>query len=74
MLENYTNKKVSISGYVLALDPDKGYYVLSKGPFYLVFLWYWRSRISYRVKFKIRKDSFFMDQFTTITGVLKVKY
>ena len=26
-------KEVVLSGYILAIDPDKGYYVLSKGPF-----------------------------------------
>ena len=25
--------EVSLTGYILALDPDEGYYILSKGPF-----------------------------------------
>ena len=52
-------KKVSISGYILALDPDKGYYVLSKGPFASCFFWSWRSRNSNRIKFKISERFFF---------------
>ena len=30
-------KEVIITGYVLAIDPLKGYYVLQKGPFHLAF-------------------------------------
>ena len=37
------DKKVSISGYVL-VDPDKGYYVLSKGPFVSCFFVGWRAQ------------------------------
>ena len=31
-----------IRGFVLAITQQKNYYILSKGPFYLVFLWSWR--------------------------------
>ena len=67
------NKKVSISGYVLALDPDKGYYVLSKGPFASCFFCGAGGPESViELSLKSEKDSFFMDQFATITGVLKL--
>ena len=67
------DKKVSISGYILALDPDNGYYVLSKGPFASCFFCgAGGPETVIELSLKSVNDSFFMDQFANITGVLKL--
>ena len=66
-------KKVSISGYVLAIDPDEGYYVLSKSPFASCFFCgAGGPETIIELSLKSDKDSFFMDQFATIIGVFKL--
>ena len=70
---NLSGVEVSLTGYILALDPDKGYYILSKGPFASCFFCGAGGPESV-IELSLRsvKDSFFMDQFATITGVLKL--
>ena len=66
-------KEVVLSGYILAIDPDKGYYVLSKGPFAS---WFFCGaggpETIVELSLKSDKDSFFMDEFVTMIGMLKL--
>ena len=66
-------KEVALSGYILAIDPDKGFYVLSKGPFASCFFCgNGGPETIVELSLKSDKDSFFMDEFATIKGVLKL--
>ena len=66
-------EQVSLSGYILAIDPDKDYYVLSKGPFASCFFCgAGGPETIVELSLSSDKDSFFMDEFTTITGTLKL--
>ena len=66
-------QEVVLSGYILALDPDKGYYVLSKGPFASCFFCgAGGPETIVELSLKSDKDSFYMDEFTTIKGTLKL--
>tara|TARA_B100001758_G_C18205815_1_gene502298 strand:+ start:135 stop:569 length:435 start_codon:yes stop_codon:yes gene_type:complete len=66
-------KQVSLSGYILALDPDMGYYVLSKGPFASCFFCgAGGPETVVELSLKSDKYSFYMDEFTTIKGFLKL--
>ena len=66
-------KQVTLSGYILAIDPDKNYYVLSKGPFASCFFCGTGGpETIVELSFKSNKGSFFMDEFATIRGVLKL--
>ena len=66
-------KNVSISGYILAIDPDKHYYVLSKGPFASCFFCgAGGPETIVELSLNSDKDSFYMDEFATIKGVLKL--
>ena len=38
-VQKLDGKEVILSGYILAIDPEIGYYVLSKGPFASCFYW-----------------------------------
>ena len=67
------SKEVVLSGYILALDPDEGYYVLSKGPFASCFFCgAGGPETIVELSLKSDKDSFYMDEFATIKGVLKL--
>ncbi|MEC9209844.1 MAG: DUF3299 domain-containing protein [Bacteroidota bacterium] len=66
-------KEVSLSGYILALDADKGYYVLSKGPFASCFFCgAGGPETVVELSLKSDKYSFYMDEFATIRGFLKL--
>tara|TARA_B100001142_G_scaffold131073_2_gene132676 strand:+ start:4347 stop:4781 length:435 start_codon:yes stop_codon:yes gene_type:complete len=66
-------EKVSLSGYVLAIDPDKNYYVLSKGPFSSCFFCgAGGPETIVELSLNSDKDSFYMDEFATIRGILKL--
>jgi len=66
-------KQVALSGYILAIDPDKQYYVLSKGPFASCFFCgAGGPETIVELSLKSDKDSFFMDEFATIRGVLRL--
>ncbi len=66
-------KEVSLSGYILAIDPDKHYYVLSKGPFASCFFCgAGGPETIVELSLKSDKHSFYMDEFATIRGVLKL--
>ena len=66
-------QEVVLSGYILALDPDKGYYVLSKSPFASCFFCgAGGPETIVELSLKSDKDSFYMDEFTTIKGTLKL--
>ena len=66
-------KQVSLSGYILAIDPDKNYYVLSKGPFASCFFCgAGGPETIVELSFNSDKYSFYMDEFVTIEGILKL--
>ena len=66
-------QQVVLSGYVLAIDPDKGYYVLSKSPFASCFFCgAGGPETIVELSLKSDKDSFFMDEFVTMIGSLKL--
>lgn len=66
-------KEVVLSGYILALDPETNYYVLSKGPFASCFFCgAGGPETIVELSFKSDKVSFFMDDFATIKGTLKL--
>ena len=66
-------KQVELSGYILALDPEEHYYVLSKGPFASCFFCgAGGPETIVELSLKSDKDSFFMDEFATIRGTLKL--
>ena len=66
-------KEVVLSGYILAIDPDKGYYVLSKGPFASCFFCgAGGPETIVELSLKSDKDSFFMYEFVTMIGMLKL--
>ncbi len=66
-------QEITLSGYILAIDPDKGYYVLSKGPFASCFFCgAGGPETIVELNLKSNKDSFFMDEFATIRGILKL--
>ena len=66
-------EQVSLSGYILAIDPEKQYYVLSKGPFASCFFCgAGGPETIVELSLKSDKDSFFMDEFATIRGVLRL--
>ena len=66
-------QEIVLSGYVLAIDPDKGYYVLSKGPFASCFFCgAGGPETVVELSLKSDKDSFYMDEFVTIRGILKL--
>ena len=66
-------KEIVLSGYILALDPNEGYYVLSKGPFASCFFCgAGGPETIVELSLKSDKDSFYMDEFATIKGILKL--
>jgi len=66
-------KEVVLSGYILAIDPETRYYVLSKGPFASCFFCgAGGPETIVELSLSSDKDSFFMDEFATIKGSLKL--
>lgn len=66
-------KEVALSGYILALNPEEGYYILSKGPFASCFFCGGGGPESVvELNLKSEKDYFIMDEFVTMKGVLKL--
>ena len=66
-------KQIELSGYILAIDPETNYYVLSKSPFASCFFCgAGGPETIVELSLKSNKETFYMDEFTTITGVLKL--
>ena len=70
---NLSGVEVSLTGYILALDPDKGYYILSKGPFASCFFCGGGGpETIVELELKNKNQYFMMDEIATIKGVLKL--
>ena len=70
---NLSGVEVSLTGYILALDPDKGYYILSKGPFASCFFCGGGGpETIVELELKNKNQYFMMDEVATIKGVLKL--
>ena len=66
-------EEVILSGYILALSPEEGYYVLSKGPFASCFFCgSGGPETIVELNLNSEKDYFTMDQFITIKGVFRL--
>tara|TARA_B100000927_G_scaffold136173_1_gene109881 strand:+ start:685 stop:1122 length:438 start_codon:yes stop_codon:yes gene_type:complete len=66
-------KEIILSGYILAISPDDGYYVLSKGPFASCFFCGGGGPETIVELFlKSDKDYFMMDEFITMKGVFRL--
>lgn len=66
-------QEILLSGYMLALDPDNNYYVLSKGPFASCFFCgAGGPETIVELSLKSEKATFVMDEFVTIKGILKL--
>ena len=67
--------QVELSGYILALDPEENYYILSKGPFASCFFC-GAGGPETIVELSLKSDNIFfvMDEFTTIRGILKLNH
>lgn len=66
-------KQIELSGYILAIDPETNYYVLSKSPFASCFFCgAGGPETIVELSLKSNKETFYMDEFTTIKGVLKL--
>ena len=66
-------QEVILSGYILAMDPLEGYYVLSKGPFSSCFFCGGAGPETI-VELNLNSDQsyFKMDEFVTMIGILKL--
>ena len=70
---NLSGVEVSLTGYILALDPDEGYYILSKGPFASCFFCGGGGpETIVELELKNKNQYFMMDEVATIKGVLKL--
>ena len=70
---NLSGVEVLLTGYILALDPDKGYYILSKGPFASCFFCGGGGpETIVELELKNKNQYFMMDEVATIKGVLKL--
>ena len=70
-VKNLSGVEVSLTGYILALDPDEGYYILSKGPFASCFFCgKGGPETVAELVLKSNNDKFFMDEFASIKGKL----
>lgn len=66
-------KEIILSGYILALNPDEGYYILSKGPFASCFFCGGGGpETVVELNLKSDKNHFMMDEFVTMKGVMKL--
>tara|TARA_B100000614_G_scaffold216735_1_gene201691 strand:- start:38 stop:523 length:486 start_codon:yes stop_codon:yes gene_type:complete len=64
-------QEVILTGYVLEIDPSKGFYVLSKGPFASCFFCgKGGPETVAELVLKSNNDKFFMDEFASIKGKL----
>lgn len=74
-IRELAGKEVIITGYVLAIDPLKGYYVLSKGPFSSCFFCGVGGPESIMELNPIDNDTKFkMDEIVTFKGILNLNY
>lgn len=68
-----SGQEVLIRGFVLAIDPVKNYYILSKGPFSSCFFCgVGGPETIVELEMKSNKDVFIMDEVATIKGTLKL--
>ena len=66
-------QEVILTGYVLEIDPSKGFYVLSKGPFASCFFCGGGGpETIVELELKNKSQYFMMDEVATIKGVLKL--
>ena len=66
-------QEIMIRGFVLAIDPTKNYYILSKGPFSSCFFCgVGGPETIIELEMKSSKDVFIMDEVATIKGRLKL--
>ena len=66
-------QEVILTGYVLEIDPSKGFYVLSKGPFASCFFCGGGGpETIIELELKNKNQYFMMDEVATIKGVLKL--
>ena len=74
-VRDLAGKEVIITGYVLAIDPLKGYYVLSKGPFSSCFFCGVGGPESIMELNPVDNDTKFkMDEIVTFKGILNLNY
>lgn len=75
-LEDVANKKVSIRGYFLDLDPDGEWYILSKNPFATCFFCgkAGPETVLQLLGFKNTKKKFKSDDLVEVTGVFNTIY
>jgi len=72
-VQQLDGKEVILSGYILAIDPEIGYYVLSKGPFASCFFCGAAGpETIVELSLKSKEKSFMMDEFATFKGYLKL--
>ncbi len=72
-VQELDGKEVILSGYILAIDPEIGYYVLSKGPFASCFFCGAAGpETIVELSLKSKDKSFMMDEFATFKGYLKL--
>ena len=72
-VQKLDGKEVILSGYILAIDPEIGYYVLSKGPFASCFFCGAAGpETIVELSLKSKDKSFMMDEFATFKGYLKL--
>tara|TARA_Y100000589_G_scaffold240424_1_gene227954 strand:+ start:588 stop:1019 length:432 start_codon:yes stop_codon:yes gene_type:complete len=72
-VQQLDGKEVILSGYILAIDPEIGYYVLSKGPFASCFFCGAAGpETIVELSLKSKDKSFMMDEFATFKGYLKL--
>ena len=66
-------KTVILRGFMLAIDPQDNYYILSRGPFSSCFFCgVGGPETVVELKMKSEKDYFVMDEMVTMKGVLKL--
>ena len=64
-------QEVILKGFILAIDPSEGYYILSKGPFASCFFCgAGGPETVVELNLKSEKDFFSMDELVTMKGVL----
>lgn len=64
-------QQVILKGFILAIDPDEGYYILSKSPFSSCFFCGAAGpETVVELKMKSEKDYFRMDELVTMKGIL----
>ena len=64
-------QEVVLKGFILAIDPSEGYYILSKGPFASCFFCgAGGPETVVELNLKSEKDFFTMDELVTMKGVL----